>query len=125
MVGCDGDELRYLAVSVVPMGWLSAVGVCQACLRRLVESSGVPPDKELRKDRAMPTEHFQRVLKFHREYVDNFDSGSVLDRGGYMTGAHDILSDMLQAQVTEGYKDWGVPRSEEKSTAGLSGVTLG
>ena len=96
------------------MGWLSAVGVCQAFLRSLVAYSKVPKDKELRKGRSLPVEHFQRVLKFHQAYIDNFDTGSVVDRDDYMKGDHEVFSDVWQAQVVQGYRDWGVPRSEAK-----------
>ena len=51
MVGCDDDEPRYLAISVVPMGWLSAVGICQAFPRSLIAYSKVPKNRELRKGR--------------------------------------------------------------------------
>ena len=70
-------------------------------------------------------EHFQRVLKLHQAYIDNFDTGSVADRDDYMKGDHEVFSDVWQAQVVQGYQDWGVPRSEAKSTSGLAGATLG
>ena len=91
LFGLDDDEPRYLAVCVVPMGWMSAVGVCQAFLRRLVMLSKVPAISELRKDRSMPVEHYMRVMKFHQEYIDNFDTGSVVDRSAYLAGDHDLF----------------------------------
>ncbi len=125
MVGHSDDELRYLAVSVVPMGWLSAVGVCQAFLRRLVTltrplGGGLPVDREVRKDRALPVNKYQRVLEFHQEYIDNWDSGEVTKRG---TKA--ATTAQWQGDVQRGYEQWGVPRAADKSTHGAMGQTLG
>jgi len=127
LVGLSGDEPYHLAACVVPMGWLSAVGVCQAFLRKLVQEAGVPGSKELRKDRALPIEVCQRVLRFHQEYIDNYDGGKVRKRDSIPKDKanHDVFSDQWQEMVVNGYRAWGVPRAADKSTEGFHGATLG
>ena len=51
--GGDPNEVSYVYMRAVPMGWLGAVDVMQSMARRLVfDTCGVPPEAELRKDRA-------------------------------------------------------------------------
>ena len=63
--GGPSGEPMHLALRVLPMGWKNAVGIAQANLRHLVQSSApsganVPSEFELRKDRALPTDHYHR-----------------------------------------------------------------
>ena len=61
--GGEGTEPQYLALAVIPMGWSSAVNVCQRCLRGVGlmpagRGANLPADKELRKDRCLPVGAF-------------------------------------------------------------------
>ena len=53
--GKDTNNLPYVYMRAVPMGWLGAVDVMQAMARMLIfEDCGVPPGTELRKDSNLP-----------------------------------------------------------------------
>ena len=127
-LGLDPTRTFHLALQVIPMGWLSAVGCCQMCLRRLITgdiplSAGLPLSHELRKDRRLPTNLQQRVLSFHQEYIDNWDAAQVLSANNIEENSPGILS--WQADVRDAYASWGVPRSVDKSSSGHIGETLG
>ena len=48
--GGDPNEVRYVYMRAVPVGWLGAVDVMQSMARRLVfDTCRVPPESELRK----------------------------------------------------------------------------
>ena len=56
--GGDPNEVSYVYMRAVPMGWLGAVDVMQSMARRLVfDTCRVPPEAELRKDRAPGARH--------------------------------------------------------------------
>jgi len=128
--GDPPGEPEYLALAVIPMGWTSAVGICEHIMRRLNSSLsnevGLPRDKELRKDRPVPTSHDHKVTAFYQQYIDNWDAGTVsslsqfLDREPATT---EVAA--WQALILEGYTLWGVPRAPDKSTHGLTWKTLG
>ena len=49
--GGDPNEVSYVYMRAVPMGWLGAVDVTQSMARRLVfDTCSVPPEAESRKD---------------------------------------------------------------------------
>ena len=64
------EELEvYLTLAVIPMGWTSAVGICQHCMRRLNAlpaplGAKLPAQAELRKDRSQPVDWELRILRF-------------------------------------------------------------
>jgi len=123
-LGLDTDELRYLALRVIPMGWLSAVGICQKLLRTLVMreqpgGAGLPTSAELRKDRRLPVSQNQRVIDFFQAYIDNWDAGSVVK------AADGVPKSEWQKAVQGSYRVNGVPRADDKSTHGIEGKTLG
>ena len=71
-----------MAVCVLPMGWLSGVGICQHLHRQLL--LGQPPlgavlphGAELRKDSILQLSLDGRVRRFFEIYIDNFDGGAV------------------------------------------------
>ena len=66
-----------LAVRVIPMGWLSAVGICQYLPRRLLLLAQLPPHLELRKDRALPAGASGRVTQFYQAYIDTFGAADM------------------------------------------------
>ena len=82
--GLDPTRLYHLAARVPPMGWVSAVGVCQHLHRQLLKTAsplgaGLPPPCELRKDRVLPGGSTQVGMSWWQVYIDNFDEGRVLD----------------------------------------------
>lgn len=51
----DTEELCYVSLKTVPMGWISAVGVVQAAIRALAfDMAKIPLDKEVQKWKALP-----------------------------------------------------------------------
>jgi len=124
LLGEDTDELRYLALGVIPMGWLSAVGICQKLLRTLAMraqpgGAGLPVEAELRKDRRLPVNQYQRVVDFFQAYIDNWDAGSVTKVDAAQGDSE------WQGALQGSYLRNGVPRAADKSTHGTEGKTLG
>ena len=124
LLGLDTDEELYLSLAVIPMGWCSAVGICQKLLRTLVMRTqplggGLPAESEVRKDRRLPADKYQRVMEFHQEYIDNWDAGKV------QKAKVPVGSSQWQKAVQESYLRNGVPRANDKSTHGVVGKTLG
>ena len=53
--GGDPNEVSYVYMRAVPMGWLGAVDVMQSMARRLVfDTCRVPPEAELRRGKRAP-----------------------------------------------------------------------
>lgn len=82
--GKPTGELWHLAARVPPMGWLSAVGVCQHLHRQLLlakppSGAGLPRTVELRKDRPFPGGSSTVQPSWWQVYIDNFDRGLILD----------------------------------------------
>ena len=87
-------EAVWPAWRVMPMGWLSAVGIAQHFLRQLAmvpipRGAGLPAEFELRKDRRMPTNLVGRVMKFFSSYIGNHDGGQ-LSPGITMMASHRV-----------------------------------
>ena len=123
----EAGVLYYLALKVIPMGWLSAVGICQHLLRRLAlrsppNGAGLPPHRETRKDCAQVPGNDRRVTAFFQQYIDNFDAGSVCPAG---EGVEAADSTHWQREIHSSWANAGVPRSLKKSVTGHSGTTLG
>lgn len=56
LVGRAPGTKAYVAMGVVPMGWLNAVSVIQAAVRTLVfDEASVPPSSEVSKLKELPT----------------------------------------------------------------------
>ena len=58
-VASDGSRLVWLALAVIPMGWLSAVSVIQHLHRNIISSArcdqgGLDPDAELVRGKSFP-----------------------------------------------------------------------
>ena len=129
------EELEvYLTLAVIPMGWTSAVGICQHCMRRLNAlpaplGAKLPAQAELRKDRSQPVDWELRILRFFQQFIDNWDSGTAvkesLYRGNKVTGPLPNWVEQWRAQLVKAYSEWNVPRAADKSTAGTQGQTLG
>ena len=70
------SRLEYVAVKVIPMGWLSAVGIVQHMHRRIAtvglkESAGLAQDRELRRDAPFPLRHLAGARWYWSMYVDD------------------------------------------------------
>ena len=69
----DGRKVK-LTVNVVPMGWLSAVGVIQHLHRQLaMKTAKSPREVELRRDAPLPLKEDFTLAHFWELYIDNFD----------------------------------------------------
>ena len=126
--GPEDAAPQYLALSVIPMGWLSAVGICQHVLRCLNQKPGVslPGELELRKDRPVPVNQLHRTRAFFQQYIDNWDAGEVaLLRDVLNRVPRGCELSQWQDAIQAGYQVWGVPRAPDKSSYGMLGKTLG
>ena len=127
LLGLDNDKEYYLGLNVIPMGWLSAVGICQHLLRQKLlcpspAGAGLPRQSEMRKDRTPSTQSDRRVNEFFQQYIDNYDAGSPYPVG---EDWEETTARGWQHRVRQSWKDGGVPRSEGKTVEGSSGTTLG
>ena len=82
-VGSDSSRLIWLALAVIPMGWLSAVGVIQHLHRNIISSGqrhhgGLDPDAELVRGKPFPVTLESFTRWWWNVYVDNFDIGEIL-----------------------------------------------
>ena len=85
VLGRPAGTQCWLSVRVVPMGWLSAVGVVQHLNRRLLGAgapgaAGLADATELRRDHEFPCRFHELPRQWWRVYVDNFDLAEVLQR---------------------------------------------
>ena len=77
----------WVAVAVVSMGWLSAVGIAQHLSRQIL-LKGAPghaspsESTELRRDAAYPLQLHQLPRAWWKVYVDNVDFGEVVAESG-------------------------------------------
>ena len=81
-VGSDSSRLIRLALAVIPMGWLSAVGVIQHLHRNIISSGrrhhgGLDPDAELVRGKPFPVTLDSFTRWWWKVYVDNFDIGGI------------------------------------------------
>ena len=82
--GGHPGRLCWVACSVLPMGWLSAVGICQHLHKRMLQlplkaqGAALPKDKEVRKDRPLPLDPDGRLRRFYQVHIDNFDCGEAV-----------------------------------------------
>ena len=91
LLGLEGGEPLHLALGVIPMGWISVVGICQHHVRSVASSpyprgAGLPAEYELRKDRMVPVDTQFRVFKWFQVFIDNFDTGAVVKVGEMESG---------------------------------------
>jgi len=125
--GEDGDEEEFLGLVVLPMGWCSASGCANNCLRALTvyrapRGAGIGAQFEIRKDRPLPVDLLNRVTHFLQSYIDNFDQGHIGARGDASTVEQ--MQDW-RSRVLAAYERWGIPAAKDKSTQGTKAATLG
>ena len=108
----------WLAVGVIPMGWLFAVGVVQLLHRRLYlpglrDSACLCEAAEHRRDTGFPMRLHPQFCKWWKIYVDNWDLGEVVDEAT----AKRILGEasVEQLAVREACSLWSVPLAPDTS----------
>ena len=135
LCGCPGRKV-HLAVRVLPMGWLSAVGICQSLHREILLRSrpggaALPRAMELRKDKPAPGAHGDRLQHFFQSYIDNWDEGKALplkfdEQGRPLAASRPAGPSQWQSQVRAAYQATGAARADDKSVEqGIEGCTLG
>lgn len=116
-MGLDTDDLCYVSLRTVPMGWISAVGVVQAAIRTLAfDMAKIPLDKEVQKWRSLP--EGERYLL----YLDSVDQLRPVSKA---------MARIVSGEASEEHKkfeqvcqEMGLPRNESKRLAGALEGTL-
>ena len=110
-LGGQSDELVFVALRTIPMGWLSAVGVVQFAIRHLAfEVAELPEEAEVQKWKEMPKG--QKLLL----YLDSVDQLRLVSTTmaklakGEPSPEHQRFSDACDKK--------GLPRNASKSLAG-------
>ena len=71
-----------MAVTVIPMGWLLAVEICQDLHRNIVKRCGdLPARLEIRRDRPFPLGASRRFFEAWKVYIDDFKHAQVFSKG--------------------------------------------
>ena len=124
-----GSRLVWLALAVIPMGWLSAVGVIQHLHHNIISSGrchrgGLDPDAELVRGKPFPVTLDSFTRWWWKVYVDNFDIGEIF---GQNVAAEVLHTESLsQAVYRETLDSMGVPRAAEKGASREAvGITMG
>ena len=124
-VGFDSSRLIWLALAVIPMGWLSAVGVIQHLHRNIISSGrrhhgGLDPDAELVRGKPFPVTLDSFTRWWWKVYVDNFDIGEIF---GQNVAAEVLHTESLYREALD---SMGVPRAAEKGASREAvGITMG
>ena len=90
-------EEIWISMATIPMGWISAVGVCQYLHRRLLHlgrplGAGLDRKSEFRKDRGAQLGPDFRLSEFYECYIDNYDEAEITrgdaepKNGGWVQG---------------------------------------
>ena len=125
----DSSRLVWLALAVIPMGWLSVVGVIQHLHRNIISSGrrhqgGLDPDTELVRGKPFPVTLDCSTRWWWKVCVDNFDNGEIFGRGVTAEIVHTEL--LSQAVYREALDSLGVPSAAEKGTSREAvGITMG
>ena len=125
----DGSRLVWLALAVIPMGWLSAVGVIQHLHRNIISSGrchlgGLDPDAELVRGKPFPDTLDSFTRWWWKVYVDNFDIGEIFEQEVAAEVIH--TESLSQAVKREALNSLGVPRAAEKGASREAvGITKG
>ena len=119
----DKHVLTRYAICAVPMGWISAVGLCQHAHRRMLAfRPGTPSwtpenreaekvcfdmSQETRKDRPLPMKEW-----FYRIYIDNYDEVEIFsrDRADARVGSRSESTERTARQ----YDEWGALGNDSK-----------
>ena len=123
-------ELVPICLTVIPMGWISAVGIVQYLHRRLVKlSESVPRHLELRRDGLAPTDRDFNMSEFYEVYVDNLDGGESATGGParfWLAAQQSDLQRWILAVRSTGEQLGNVYAEDEKRVQGAwSGQNIG
>ena len=128
--GHDCTGLCFLCLQVLPMGWISAVGIMQAVHRRLMKDpvprgAGLPSSSEIRKTMVLPIhcksstkcdwESEQRLIEGWQVYLDNFAALSVTSRSNLKKAQGQLSQWHALARST--WEKWNIPSAKDKSVA--------
>ena len=119
VLGMSGDQMVYVALRTIPMGWLSAVGIVQEAIRFLAFSvAKLPPSGEIQKWKELPKG--QRFLL----YLDSVDQLRVVSRS--MVKVLEGKPSPEHERFTKACEDMGLPRNESKTlSSALKGTLQG
>ena len=122
-----------VASRVLGMGWLSSVGIAQHLIRQLMLrapslGAGLPPGREIRKDRPMPSTTKDYVNLFWDAYVEDIETMALYGRlsnnepivPNRETSSVPAELTAWQQSVREALDSWGAPRHAEKAQEGVN-----
>ncbi|CAK0794640.1 unnamed protein product, partial [Prorocentrum cordatum] len=142
-VGRPDLKWACMSVAVIPMGWLSAVGLFQHLHRRLGIGDGPPSARfaessEWRRDRPLPLFSREQRQAWVQYYLDDFDTPEIVPES-VATMIENTIGE-YQLRQREAYSKAGVPWADKKAacrqrrlvrmgslvdgTAGRVGVTI-
>ena len=115
--GPAADEIGHLCVRVLPMGWISAVGVMQSIhrgimLREPPFGGGLPAQHEIKKTAVLPTSASQRCLGGWQVYLDNFAHGEI----ARLAALKKLQGEMnvWHKNAQEAWRSWSIPSAADK-----------
>ena len=122
----NSSRLVWLALAVIPMGWLSAVGVIQHVHRNIISSGrrhqgGLDPDAELVRGKPFPVTLDCSTRSWWKVYVDNFDIGEIFGRNVAAEVIH--TESLSQAVYREALDSMGA--AEKGASREAVGITMG
>lgn len=116
----DGDPQAkvFIASQVLPMGWAAAVTIMQHMHRRVaLWGGGLPQEREIHRERALPEKLTSEVSSYWNLYVDDLSVMEIVaeDWAASQSQEKPDLPE-LQRKMQQAYLELGVPFSKEKST---------
>ena len=116
----DGDPQAkvFIASQVLPMGWAAAVTIMQHIHRRVaLWGGGLPQEREIHRERALPEKLTSEVSSYWNLYVDDLSVMEIVaeDWAASQSQEEPDLPE-LQRKMQQAYLELGVPFSKEKST---------
>ena len=111
ILGLATDDLVYVSLRTVPMGWISAVGVVQAAIRYVAfKEANLPLEGEIQKNKPLP-EGDKFLL-----YLDSVDQIRPVSQA--MAKVLEGTGSEEHQRLTEACDRLGLPRNEAKTLAG-------
>ena len=113
----DCSEI-FLAATVMPMGWLSAVGILQHAHRRLAtltSPTGLPLQAEIRRDAPLPQVSLQAFQEFWHLYLDDSTFLEWVSQESDCKNSPAWRPSHFQEILHRVYRTWNIPWSEQKS----------